>query len=134
MKGYRPSRRHLLLASCSVLAIGMATRASIFGGPARIVRALTAFFPNPDSARKIGEAVVAVPDFSLGSGDAGDRLDRSLGLVQWEDSGGSPDELRARLNDLVRADYASGRIHPVAGCYLSETEINLCLAALEITA
>ena len=85
-------------------------------------QALLDLFDDPARAHAIGRAYLA----GLAHRPAAEALARSV----WQDLAG-PGPVRSQVADLVRRDFAAGRIECADGWLLARTEARLCaLAAL----
>jgi hypothetical protein len=124
----RVTRRRFLAGSVlGALAALPATRGLLLVAdtvwPAPLDERIARLFSDRESARRIGVAYLAAYP---GEASRSHLIER-LGAVDRA-GGGSPsgDELRRRIDEARRADFAAGRIVRVDGWVLAETEARCC--------
>jgi len=130
-------RRFLLLAALGAgAAAGSALRAGWLAGDgrrsSRAARLLDGFV-DLTSARVVGAACLEIPRLERSVPELVRALERSLGGESAYR--GSPREMRTRVSELVRKDFAALDIVDVQGWVLSRNEARLyALAALDSNA
>lgn len=93
--------------------------------------AILAVFGNRVAAGRLGHAVLAALPASAGRATLRGAILDDLALGDGDAARAGVDEIRARLSQRVRADFAAGRTRTVDGWVLSVTETHLyALAAL----
>jgi hypothetical protein len=125
-------RRAFLAGSGAVVAaLAAPALATLFGCGRRptLAQALVGFYRDPESAARVGQAVLAaVPSEATAEAVvaalAGDRRAELEALAASD-----PAALRALLQEQHRRDFEDGRTVAIDGWVLSRTEARLCAVA-----